>query len=58
VGSGGDFQQLFSIGAKVDDAQQRQGESAGVASITVDLVKFQVAIPATYPPDNVKPKPS
>jgi hypothetical protein len=24
----------------------------------VDLVKFQVAILATYPSDNVKPKPS
>jgi hypothetical protein len=34
VGSGGDFQQLFSTGAEVDEAQQRQGGSAAIASIT------------------------
>ena len=34
VGSGGDFQQLFSTGAEFDEAQQRQGGSAAIASIT------------------------
>jgi hypothetical protein len=34
VGSGGDFQQLFSTGAEVDEAQQWQGGSAAIASIT------------------------
>jgi hypothetical protein len=34
VGSGGNFQQPFSIGAEVDEAQQLQGGSATIASIT------------------------
>jgi hypothetical protein len=33
-GQRGDFQQLSSTGAEVDEAQQRQGGSAAIASIT------------------------